>query len=120
MKYLLLIYQAESVWESRTEPEQRAIIAKHAVLNETLTADGIEFAAEPLQPTSTARCVTVEVGERHVVDGPFAETREQLAGFYLVDVADVEAALDYAAMIPAAEAGRIEVRPVADHSALAS
>ena len=118
MKYLLLIYEAEAVWAGRSEAEKRDIISRHYVLNERLERNGVEFSAAPLEPTTTARSLRVRSGGQQVVDGPFAETKEQLAGYYLLDVADIETALEYAALIPAAEQGTIEVRPVADHSGL--
>ena len=94
------------------------MIAEHNALGDRLRADGIEFTGKPLMPTPTATSVRRRGGETQISDGPFAETKEQLAGFYLVDVDDLDAAMAYAALIPHAETGTIEVRPVADHSDL--
>ncbi|NKC01505.1 MAG: YciI family protein [Pseudomonadales bacterium] len=116
MQYLLMIYQAEEIWESKSDDEKSAVLARHRVLNEKLQADGITFAAEPLQSTATAVCLRNRNGDMQVSDGPFAETKEQLAGFYLVDVETMEDAMAYAAMIPSVDHGTIEVRAVADHS----
>lgn len=116
MQYLLLIYEAEEVWESKSEDERRAVLAGHMALNERLRADGVEFVGAPLMPTSTALSLRHRGGTPNVTDGPFAETKEQLGGFYQVDVETVEQALAYAALIPNSDSGTIEVRPIADHS----
>ncbi len=118
MQYLLMIYEAEELWASKTAAEQSLVMQQHQMLNEKLRADGIPWMGHPLMPTATAVGLRVRGGGRQVTDGPFAETREQLAGFYLVDVPTLERALEYAAMIPDAATGTIEVRPVADHSGL--
>ena len=118
LQYLLLIYEAEEIWENKTEVERREVLARHAALNETLQSDAVEHAGQPLMSTATAVSLRHRGGELQVSDGPFAETKEQLAGFYLVDVESVEQALAYAAQIPNVETGTIEVRPVADHSNL--
>ena len=116
MKYLLLIYEAEEIWENKTEEERRAVLAGHEVLNGRLESNSVEWAGQPLLPTSSAVSLRQRSGRREVFDGPFAETKEQLAGFYLIDVASLEDAIEYAALIPASHTGTIEVRPVADHS----
>lgn len=116
MQYLIMIYEAEEIWESKTEDEKKAVLDRHRVLNEKLQGNGVTYTAQPLQPTSTAVCLRERDGDLQVSDGPFAETKEQLAGFYLVDVETLEQAMDYAAMIPTVEFGTVEVRPVADHS----
>lgn len=117
MQYLLMIYEAEEIWESKTDEEKSAVLAVHRQLNEKLDADGVEHSGQPLQPTSTAVCVRRRNGDTQISDGPFAETKEQLAGFYLIDVETLDEAMAYAALIPTAEYGTIEVRPVADHTA---
>ncbi|MCP5180754.1 MAG: YciI family protein [Pseudomonadales bacterium] len=116
MQYLLLIYEAEEIWAGRSDAGKREVMQGHQALNERLRADGVHYNGQPLMPTATAVSVRVRDGRRQVTDGPFAETKEQLAGFYLVDVATLDEALDYAALIPNAGTGVIEVRPVADHS----
>ena len=118
MQYLLLIYEAEQIWENKTDDEKREVLAQHNALGERLRADGAAVSASPLMPTATAVSVRRRGGETQISDGPFAETKEQLAGFYLVDVDDIETAMAYAAQIPHAETGTIEVRPVDDHSDL--
>lgn len=118
MQYLLMIYEAEEIWESKTDEEKGAVLAVHRQLNEKMDADGVAHSGEPLQPTSTAVCIRRRNGDTQVSDGPFAETKEQLAGFYLVDVESLDQAMEYAAMIPTAEFGTIEVRPVANYTEL--
>jgi hypothetical protein len=116
MQYLLLIYEAEEIWENKTDEEKQAVLAQHGVLGDRLVADGVEFSGKPLRSTTTAVSVRQRAGETQISDGPFAETKEQLAGFYLVDVDSLDTAMKYASMIPHAETGTIEVRPVDDHS----
>ena len=83
-----------------------------------MAMDGVEVSGEALSPTSTAVSVRNRAGKIQISDGPFAETKEQLGGFYLVDVETMAQALEYAAMIPTADFGTVEVRPVGDHSDL--
>ena len=116
MEYLLLIYEAEEIWENKTEAERAETLEGFLALNQQLERDGAAGVARPLMPTATALSVRVRGGAREVTDGPFAETKEQLAGFYLVNVDSMDQALEYAAMIPASRLGTVEVRPVADHS----
>jgi hypothetical protein len=116
MQYLLLIYEAEGIWDSKSDEEKRAVLAEHRVLQERLNADQVEFSGMPLMSTSTAVSLRHRGSELQVSDGPFAETKEALAGFYLVDVKSMEQAIEYAAMIPNVGSGTIEVRPIADHS----
>lgn len=118
MQYLLLIYEAEEIWENKTDDEKRAVLARHMTLGENLTGNDVEFSGAPLQPTTTAVSLRKRGGDLQVSDGPFAETKEQLAGFYLVDVDNIEQAMEYAAQIPNVESGTIEVRPLDDHSDL--
>lgn len=118
MQYLLMIYEAEEIWENKSVEEKREVLTHHGALRERLLADGVEFSGKPLMPTTTAVTVRKRGGQIQVSDGPFAETKEQLAGFYLLDVDSLEAAMEYAALIPNAETGTIEVRPVEDHSDL--
>ena len=115
MQYLLLIYEAEEIWENLSEDEKNSVLARHGELTDRLQADGIEYVANPLQPTAAAVSLRSRGGELQISDGPFAETKEQLAGFYLVDVDSLEEAMTYAAMIPTVDVGTIEVRPVGLH-----
>jgi len=110
MKYLVLLYESEALWASKSEADQMAEIDEHM----SLTADfgqGV-LAGEALQPTTTATTVRVRDGRTVVSDGPFAETREQLGGFYLIEAADLDEATAFAARIPSARLGCVEVRPV--------
>jgi hypothetical protein len=105
MKYLCLVYLDEQNWSAVPDRECKAC-------GEALRAGGHHIAAEALQPVHTATTVRVRNGKVAVTDGPFAETKEQLAGFYLVDAADLNEAIQLAAKIPPARAGSVEVRPV--------
>jgi hypothetical protein len=109
MKYMLLIYGQEDAW---TEAEREACYVESTALCGELETAGQFLAAAPLEPVATATSVRVRDGKRQVIDGPFAETREQLGGYYLIDVADLDAALAIAARIPGARKGTVEVRPV--------
>jgi hypothetical protein len=113
MKYALLIYSGEArdEWNALPEAEQKGIMAEYvAIAGEPGTYGG-----EQLQPSDTATTVRVENGDRLTTDGPFMETKEILGGFYLIDVPDLDAALDVAARVPAARMGGIvEVRPLVE------
>jgi hypothetical protein len=114
MKYLLLIYADERAYETLSEDERHELYAAYDVLMKDLAEKGQSLAGDELAPTSTATTVQVRNGERLITDGPFAETKEQLGGYFLVDVPDLDAAIDIAARIPSVHAGSIEVRPVMD------
>jgi hypothetical protein len=105
MKFLCLVYGEER--DVRALPD-----AECAEFGDALPARGQRLAAEALEPVATATTVRVRDGRTTVTDGPFAETKEQLAGFYLIEAADRDAAIDVAARIPAARVGSIEVRPI--------
>jgi len=109
MKYMLLIYTAESAY---TPSEREACFDESVRLTHDLKASGSYIDASPLQLIHTAKSVRVREGQRLVTDGPFAETHEQLGGYYLVDAKDEEEALDIAARIPGAKVGTVEVRPI--------
>ena len=117
MRYMLLIYADEQVW---TEPERQACYNESAQLCQELATHGKYVSASPLQPVSTATSVQVRGGKQLVTDGPFAETREQLGGYYLVNAKDLDEAISIAARIPSARLGTIEVRPVMEMTAPAS
>jgi hypothetical protein len=112
MKYLMLIYQAENALESRSEEEMKAVYGEYMALTKSLQDKGQYHAGERLQPISTATTVRIRDGKTLTTDGPFAETREQLAGFYMVDAEHLDDAVAIAARIPSARYGSIEVRPV--------
>ena len=105
MKYLCLVYLADD--KLRAVPDREC-----ADCGAGLRAEGYLLAAEPLQPVATATTVRVRHGKVSITDGPFAETKEQLAGFYLIDARDLNEAIQVAARIPPAREGSIEVRPV--------
>ena len=109
MKYMLLVYGTEREWD---EPYREACYAESRELVNDIQAKGQCLATSPLHPTPTAASVRVRDGKRLVTDGPFAETREQLGGYYIVDVDSQDEAIDIAARIPGARNGTIEVRQV--------
>ena len=109
MKYMLLIYSDEQAL-GQTEREQ--CYRESSQLAHEINAAGRYLASAPLQPTSTATSVRVRAGQRLVTDGPFAETREQLGGYFLIDAGDLDEAIAIAAQIPMARRGTVEVRPV--------
>ena len=109
MKYMLLVYLAE---DAMNDTEREHCYVESAQLAQDLSASGKYLAAGPLHPVSTATSVRVRSGKRLVTDGPFAETREQLGGYYLVDARDLDEAMSIAERIPAAKYGTIEIRPV--------
>jgi len=109
MKYMLLIYTDEQAW---TEAERQHCFAESTQLAHQLKANGQYLATAPLQPVSTATSVQVRDGRRLVTDGPFAETREQLGGYYLIDARDLDEAIAIAASVPGARKGTVEIRPV--------
>jgi hypothetical protein len=111
MRYMLLIYTDENVW---LEGERDACMAQSRALCHALEADGSYLAAAPLHPVATATSIRVREGRTLVTDGPFAETHEQLGGYYLIDVPDLDAAMAVAARIPGARRGTVEIRPVID------
>jgi hypothetical protein len=109
MKYMLLIYMAENAMNAI---EREQCYADSTRLCHDLHAKGQFLGASPLGPVATATSVRVREGKRLVTDGPFAETREQLGGFYLVDANDLDEAIGIAARIPGARKGTVEIRPV--------
>jgi hypothetical protein len=120
-KYLLLIYhnpEARQLWESFTEEQKAEGLALYAALNNDLAATGELVATEALEDPSAASRVSVSDGRTVAGDGPYVETKEHLAGFYLVDVASRERAIEIAARIPEAAIGGVEVRPILTYSAL--
>jgi len=109
MKYMLLVYLAE---DAMSDSEREHCYVESAQLAQNLSASGKYLAASPLHPVTTATSVRVRNGQRLVTDGPFAETREQLGGYYLVDARDLDEAMSIAERIPGAKFGTIEIRPV--------
>lgn len=115
MKYMLLIYGDEQALDDTT---REACYGESAQLAREIDASGKYLGASPLHPTSAATSVRVRSGKRVVTDGPFAETREQLGGYYLVDANDLDDAIDIAERIPGARWGTIEIRPVMEIAGL--
>ncbi len=118
MRYLLTIYGDESGWNDVTPEQSGEIMAAYGAFGEAAQQAGVLLGGEGLQPTSTATTVRVRDGETLTTDGPFAETREQLGGYYLLDCKDLDDAIGWAARIPGAHAGSVEVRPVMDYEAM--
>lgn len=109
MKYMLLVYAEENAW---TDDERQHCYVESTELTQELNARGQYVAANPLQSVATATSVRVRNGKSVVTDGPFAETREQLGGYFLVEAADLNEAIAIAGRIPAARKGTVEVRPI--------
>ena len=110
MKYMLLIYGNEKA--ARTSDESMAVVKEYVALAESLRGSGQLVASERLQPTSTATTVRIRDGKTLTTDGPFAETKEQLGGFYFVEARDIDEAISMAARMPAARHACVEVRPI--------
>ncbi len=111
MKYVILIYSSESYWENLSESEREAILADHGRMQEQMRADGAFLGAHRLMDTPTASTLVHRDGASELIDGPFAETKEQLGGFYLVECDDLDQAIGYARII-SSDKGSIEIRPV--------
>jgi hypothetical protein len=116
MKYLCLIYDEESTWATMPKGESDAMMGEYMAFTDGIRESGQYVAGEALQPVSTATTVRVRNGQLSTTDGPFAETKEQLGGFYLVEARDLNEAIQVASRIPSARLGSIEVRPVVDFS----
>ncbi len=114
MKYLCLVYTAEEVLEAMPRDEFEPFSDEHVAVDEELRRSGHSLLAEALQPVSSAVTVRVRDGRTSTTDGPFAETKEHLTGFYLIEARDLNEAIQIAARIPAARVGCVEVRPVWD------
>ncbi len=112
MQFMLLIYDDESVWTSMPEEERNAVMGEYFAYTEALKKAGKYVAGDALQPTETAKSVRVRDGGTTTTDGPFAETKEQLGGYYLLDVENLDDAIEAAAECPGARYGTIELRPL--------
>jgi len=112
MQYMLLIYGDEQGWGGMSDEERNAVFGDYLAFTSSIRESGNFVDGAPLQPTGTATSVLVLGGEQLITDGPFAETKEQLGGFYLVEAENVDEAIGLAARIPGARYGTIEVRPV--------
>jgi hypothetical protein len=116
MKYLCLIYDEERDWDAMPRAESAAYMAECMAAEDEIRAGGHHRASEALHAAATASIVRIRNGKLSVTDGPYAETKEQLGGFYLVDARDLDEAVALAARIPSARTGCIEVRPVAEYT----
>ena len=112
MQYLLLIHDDESQWSTMSDDERNELYAGYGAFTNDLRDSGALVGANQLQPTTTATTVRVRDGETLTTDGPFAETKERLGGYYLIEVESLDEAIEWAAKIPTARTGTIEVRPV--------
>ncbi|HEY8224844.1 MAG TPA: YciI family protein [Pyrinomonadaceae bacterium] len=120
MKYILLIYDNEQDWAKLSESEQGQIYGDYMKFTEDIKASGNYLAGAQLQPIGTASSIRVRDGKELVTTGPFAETHEQLGGYYLIEAKDVNEAKKIAARIPSARMGTIEVRPLVERAAEAT
>jgi hypothetical protein len=112
MKYMLLIYADEAGFKTATPADTGQMMAAYAAYTEALKKAGVLAGSDRLQPTASATTVRTGKGKTEVLNGPYAETREQLGGFYLIDVPDLDTALSWASRCPGASHGTMEVRPV--------
>jgi hypothetical protein len=120
MKYLCTIYGDESQWSDVTPEQSAEVLAAYGAFSEEAAAAGVMLGGEGLEPTSAATTVRVRDGERLLSDGPFAETKEQLGGFYLLECGSLDEAIEWASKIPGAASGSVEVRPVMNYEGAGS
>jgi hypothetical protein len=112
MKYLCLIYENEGAWESYSKEQVDAVLGEYHQFTADVQKSGHLLGGEALQPTQTATTVRVRNGKVSATDGPFAETKEQLGGYYLIEAKDLNDAIQVAGRIPGAKHGSVEVRPI--------
>jgi hypothetical protein len=112
MQYMLLIYENEADWQNVPQTARQAVMDEYGSFTDSIVKSGQFKAADRLSPSSSATTVRVRDGKTLTTDGPFAETKEQLGGYYLIEAEDLDAAVAVAARIPSARSGRIEVRPL--------
>jgi hypothetical protein len=112
MKYAFTIYGDEAERESASDEDRQAVAQAYGALTQEMQERGVLVAGEGLYPSPTATTVRVRDGERSVTDGPFAETKEQLGGFYVLECKDLDEAIEWAAKIPGSQRGSVEIRPV--------
>jgi len=115
MQYLLLIYADEKAWGAMDEKQGQEVFAAYNAFTKEVKEKGAFKAGDALKPTATATTVRVRNGKMLTTDGPFAETKEQLGGYYLIEAASLDEAIAWASKIPDAKTGSIEVRPVAQY-----
>jgi hypothetical protein len=114
MRYMLLIYSKEAQWDAMTEAERGTVFQEYMTFTDAIRKSGHYKAGDPLQPTTSATTVRVKDGKTVTTDGPFAETREQLGGYYIVEAKNLDEASEIGARVPGAKYGSIEVRPIMD------
>jgi hypothetical protein len=119
MKFMLLLWGDEAHWEGLSEEDMAADMVRWDDYTNQLVAAGALVSGEPLDSSTSSKLLTVKGGERVVTDGPYAETKEQLGGFYVIQCGTIEEALDWAAKAPSSDRGTTEVRPVPDYEAMA-
>jgi hypothetical protein len=112
MKYMLLIYQNEAAMQEASEAQINETMGAYAAYTKAMRDSGAFVAGDRLSPSTSATTVRVANGAKKVLNGPYAETKEQLGGFYIIDVPDLDAALSWAARCPGAQRGALEVRPM--------
>ncbi|HEY7247526.1 MAG TPA: YciI family protein [Xanthobacteraceae bacterium] len=112
MKYMLLIYANEDQMQKRERPSIEQALAAYGAYTEAMQKAGVLIGGNRLRPSGSASTVRVADGKTNVLDGPYAETKEQLGGYYMIDVPDLDAAITWAARCPGASHGTIEVRPI--------
>lgn len=114
MKYILMLYGNEQVWNAMSEQDMAKVYAAHTAYANQMQAAGVMRGGAELRPTTTARSVRFAGGRTTLVDGPFAETKEQLGGYYVVEVDTIEQALAWAEKMPGMTDGTVEVRPLGE------
>jgi hypothetical protein len=112
MQYLLTLYADESSWDKMTPEQQKQGVGAYMAYSEALKSAGVYVGSNRLRPSSTATTVRATNGKAQVLDGPFADSKEQLAGYFLIDVPDLDAAISWANRCPAAQHGVVEVRAI--------
>ena len=119
MQYMLLIYAEESAWDAMSDGDKQKTMQAYIDFSKQVAAAGVLRGGSELAPIATAKTVRVRNGRVKATDGPFAETKEHLGGYYLIDVPSLDQALEWAAKVPSAAIGSIEVRPLTQNQALA-
>jgi hypothetical protein len=112
MQYMLMLFAPESGWSEMTQAQQEQAMGAYTAYSEALKNAGVLTGVNRLQPTSTATTVRIANGKSQVMDGPYADSKEQLGGYYIIDVPDLDAAISWANRCPAASHGVVEVRPL--------
>jgi hypothetical protein len=115
VQFVLLIYETPEDLSARTNENRAALIGPWRRYYQDLVASGVYVTGSPLQPDTSGTTVRVKDGRRHVQDGPYADTKEQLGGFLILELPTLDAALEWAARCPTARTGAVEIRPVSDH-----